>query len=541
MNEFERWKKEILEPFTKKTKERRAEFRTSSGIEVPASVDPAREQSASLPGEYPFTSGVYPSMYRGRFWTMRQYAGFGTAKSSNERYKELLAKGQTGLSVAFDLPTQMGYDSDHEVADGEVGKVGVAISTMDDMRVLLADMPLEQITTSMTINATAAILLSMYRLVAKERGVPAPALGGTIQNDILKEYIARGTYIYPPKESLRIVADVFEFCGKEMPQWNTISISGYHIREAGSTATQELAFTFANAICYIETALAKGLDVNHFGKRLSFFWNAHNNFFEEIAKYRASRRIYAKLMRERFGATDENALKLRFHTQTAGSTLTAEEIEGNVVRVALQALGAVLGGTQSLHTNSRDEALALPTAESATIALRTQQIIAYETGAADTVDPLAGSHFVEYLTDEIERRVWEYIEIVDQKGGSVRCIEEGYFQDEIARSALEAQKRMESGEDVVVGVNRFRDESAGKVHPPLHKVDEREQQEQAMRVREYKRSRDSKAMARALEALKAAARGSENLVPRIMASLEANATLGEISDALRSVFGVYGG
>jgi methylmalonyl-CoA mutase N-terminal domain/subunit len=476
-------------------------------------------------------------MYRGKLWTMRQYAGFGTAASTNERFKFLLQAGQTGLSCAFDLPTQMGYDSDHPRAEGEVGKVGVAIDTLDDMRTLLADLPLDKVTTSMTINSTAAILLLMYELVAEERGVPASAISGTIQNDLLKEYIARGTYVYPPRPSMRIITDIFEYCSKHVPRWNTISISGYHIREAGSTAVQEIAFTIANGIAYVEAAKAAGLDVDDFAPRLSFFWNAHNNFFEEVAKFRASRRIWFKLMTERFGAKKEASKLLRFHTQTGGSTLTAQQPEVNIVRVAVQSMAAVMGGTQSLHTNGFDEALGLPTEQAARIALRTQQVIGYESGIADTPDPLAGSYFVEVLTDEIERLAWEYIERIDEMGGAVSGIEAGFQQDEIEQAAYEYTKSIDDDERVIVSVNKFALDV--EPEPSVFPIDPALERGQRERLAAYKANRDQDALQAALAAVAECARGTDNLLYPMKEALRAGASLGEVSDALRGVFGVY--
>ena len=517
--------------------------RTDSGIEVKALYDasdlagwdPAAQLGA--PGKPPYTRGVYPTMYRGKLWTMRQYAGFGAAASTNERFKFLLQAGQTGLSCAFDLPTQMGYDSDHPRAEGEVGKVGVAIDTLDDMRTLLADLPLDQVTTSMTINSTAAILLLMYELVAEERGVPASAISGTIQNDLLKEYIARGTYVYPPRPSMRIITDIFEYCSEHVPRWNTISISGYHIREAGSTAVQEIAFTIANGIAYVEAAKAAGLDVDDFAPRLSFFWNAHNNFFEEVAKFRASRRIWYKLMTERFGAQKESSKLLRFHTQTGGSTLTAQQPEVNIVRVAVQSMAAVMGGTQSLHTNGFDEALGLPTEQAARIALRTQQVIGYESGIADTPDPLAGSYFVEVLTDEIERLAWEYIERIDEMGGAVSGIEAGFQQDEIEQAAYEYTKSIDDDERVIVSVNKFALDV--EPEPSVFPIDPTLERGQRERLAAYKANRDQAALQAALAAVADCARGTDNLLYPMKEALRAGASLGEVSDALRGVFGVY--
>jgi methylmalonyl-CoA mutase, N-terminal domain len=489
------------------------------------------------PGEAPFTRGVYPSMYRGRPWTMRQYAGFGTAESTNNRFKFLLAAGQTGLSCAFDLPTQMGLDSDHPRAEGEVGKVGVAIDSIADMRMLLADIPLDQVTTSMTINSTASILLLLYELVAEEQGVGGDQISGTIQNDLLKEYIARGTYVYPPRPSMRIITDIFEYCSKNIPKWNTISISGYHIREAGSTAVQEIAFTLANAIAYVQAAIDAGMDVDDFGPRLSFFWNGHNNFFEEVAKFRASRRMWYRIMTERFGAKDPRSAMLRFHTQTGGSTLTAQQPLNNVVRVSLQALASVLGGTQSLHTNGYDEALSLPTEEAARLALRTQQIIAAESGVVDTPDPLAGSYFVESLTDDVERLAWEYIDRIDEMGGAVAAIEAHFQMDEIEQAAYEYAKSIDDGERVIVGLNKYalHDEPEPKVlagDPAL-------EQGQRERLAAFKADRDASRIEVVLDDVVAAARGSQNLMYPMKDALRANATLGEVSDALRGVFGLY--
>jgi methylmalonyl-CoA mutase N-terminal domain/subunit len=489
------------------------------------------------PGEFPYTRGVYREMYRSRLWTMRQYAGFGTAEESNQRYRYLLSQGTTGLSVAFDLPTQMGYDSDHPFAAGEVGRAGVAISSLADMERLFQDIPLEDVSTSMTINSTASILLAFYALVAQRQGADRRKLSGTIQNDILKEYIARGTYIYPPRPAMRIITDIFAWAGREMPEWNTISISGYHIREAGSTATQELAFTFANAIAYIEAAIAAGLAVDSFAPRLSFFFNSHNDFLEEIAKFRAARRIYAHLMRDRFGAKDPRSLMLRFHVQTAGSTLTAQQSDVNIVRTALQAMAAVLGGAQSLHTNSRDEALALPTEESARIALRTQQIIAYESGVTNTVDPVGGSECIEGLTDSIESGVHVYLKSIEEAGGTLRAIETGYIQDQIQNAAYDYQRGIESGARVVVGVNRFQKEDERVV--PTFRLDPALERSQIERLREVRAGRSPSAVADKLAALEEAARGSDNLMPPILEAAGVYATVGEISDRLRGVFGEH--
>ena len=516
---------------------------TDSGIEVKALYgpddlagwDPATQLGA--PGQAPYTRGVYPSMYRGRLWTMRQYAGFGSAAETNQRFKFLLHAGQTGLSCAFDLPTQMGYDSDHARAEGEVGKVGVAIDSIADMRTLLADIPLDQVTTSMTINSTASILLLLYELVAEEQGVPASAISGTIQNDLLKEYIARGTYVYPPRPSMRVITDIFAYCAENVPKWNTISISGYHIREAGSTAVQEIAFTLANAIAYVQAAIDAGLAVDQFAPRLSFFWNGHNHFFEEVAKFRASRRMWHRIMTERFHAEKESSKLLRFHTQTGGSTLTAQQPMNNVVRVAVQSLAAVLGGTQSLHTNGYDEAISLPTEEAARIALRTQQIIGYESGVADTPDPLAGSYFVEALTDEVERLAWEYIERIDEMGGAVAAIERGYQMDEIEQAAYEYTKSIDDDERVIVGLNKFQLEY--EPEPIAFPVDPALETGQRERLAAFKADRDRAAVEARLDDVRAAARGTQNLLPPMKEALRVNATLGEVSDALRDVFGTY--
>lgn len=490
-----------------------------------------------IPGQFPFTRGIYPTMYRGRPWTMRQYAGFGTAAESNRRYRYLLDQGQTGLSVAFDLPTQMGYDSDDPRVEGEVGKVGVAIDSLEDMETLLAGIPLDRVTVSMTINAPAAILLLMVAAVARKEGVPLEKVSGTIQNDILKEYAARGTYIFPPRPSMRLITDTFQWCADHMPSWNTISISGYHIREAGSTAAQEIAFTLANGIAYVEAAVDVGLAVDRFAPRLSFFFNAHSDFFEEVAKYRAARRLWAHIMAERFGAQDPRSQMLRFHTQTAGSSLTAQQIDNNVVRVTLQALAAVLGGTQSLHTNSRDEALALPTAESARLALRTQQILAYESGVTGTVDPLAGSYFIEHLTNELEREARGYLEEIDRRGGAVAAIESGYVQKEIQDAAYRYQQQVEAGERKLVGVNILTE--AESVAPPIYRVDPTLADAQIDRVRKLRERRDEAQVAAALAALEGAARGTENLLPPLLRAVEAYATLGEMVKVLTDAFGHY--
>ncbi len=490
-----------------------------------------------LPGQFPYTRGIYRDMYRARPWTMRQYAGFGTAEESNRRYRYLISQGTTGLSVAFDLPTQIGLDSDHQLAAGEVGRVGVAISSLADMERLFEAIPLDKVSTSMTINSTAAILLCYYVLVGRRQGVDARKLTGTVQNDILKEYIARGTYIFPPRAAMRIITDLFAWAGREVPEWNTISISGYHIREAGSTAIQELAFTFANAIAYIQAALEAGLEIDTFAPRLSFFFNSHNNFLEEIAKFRAARRIYAKLMRDRFGAKNERSWMLRFHAQTAGSTLSAQQPDVNVIRTSLQAMAAVLGGAQSLHTNSRDEALSLPTEDSARLALRTQQILAAESGIANTVDPVGGSEYIEDLTDSIERGAMEYLERIEGMGGTLHAIEAGYIQNEIQNAAFDCQKAIESGAQTVVGVNRFRMEDETPI--PTFRLDPALEQAQIDRLRQVRASRSQAEVTARLDRLEQAARGSQNLLPLILDAAESYATTGEISDRLRSVFGEY--
>jgi methylmalonyl-CoA mutase, N-terminal domain len=499
------------------------------------------DRKGERPGEFPFTRGIHPEMYRARLWTMRQYAGFGTAEESNRRYRYLLSQGVTGLSVAFDLPTQMGMDSDHPLAAGEVGRVGVAICSLADMEQLLNGIPLGEVTTSMTINSTAAILLSLYVLAAKRQGADLRKLSGTVQNDILKEYIARGTYIYPPRPAMRIVTDLFAWAGAELPEWNTISISGYHIREAGSTAIQEVAFTLANAIAYIEAAMRAGLEVDAFAPRLSFFFNAHSDFFEEIAKYRAARRLYAHLMKDRFGAKDPKSMMLRFHTQTAGSTLTAQQPDVNVVRVTIEALAAVLGGTQSLHTNGADEALGLPTEDSARLALRTQQVIAYESGVTREPDPLGGSYYVEKLTDDIERGARQYIERIDDLGGTLAAIEKGFIQGEIQNAAYAYQQAVERGEAIVVGVNRFQQGGQGAPQhaPPVFRLDPALERQQVERLRDLRASRSAVAVEQTLCELERAARGADNLMPKILAACEVLATLGEISDTLRRVFGEY--
>jgi methylmalonyl-CoA mutase, N-terminal domain len=523
--------------------ERRDRFETSSGIELPRTFDPGNtnpvdtEDDLGSPGEFPYTRGIRKNMYRGKFWTMRQYAGFATARESNERYKYLLSQGTTGLSIAFDLPTQIGLDSDDPLAAGEVGKVGVAIDSIHDMLTLLDGIPLDQVSTSMTINATASTLLCLYLAVARKQGVPFSKVSGTIQNDILKEYIARGTYIYPPGPSLRLITDTFSYCSSEVPNWNTISVSGYHIREAGSTAAQELAFTLADAICYVQAAVDVGLDVDRFAPRISFFFNAHNNLLEEVAKFRAARRMWARIMKERFNASDPRSLMLRFHTQTAGSTLTAQQPEVNVVRTTIQALAAVLGGTQSLHTNAMDEALSLPTRSAARIALRTQQVIAHESGVADVVDPLGGSYVIEELTSRLEELATEYIEKIDSIGGMLRAIETGYVQREIQEAAYDYQRAVETDDAVVVGVNRFRIDEDDAI--PTHTNDPNIERDQIERVRAVRDGRDKQRAETAIEDLRSAASGSENLLPKILDCVEAEVTVGEISNALRAVWGEY--
>jgi len=511
---------------------------TDSGISINEIYTPAdvKQQDASTAGQFPFTRGVQSSMYRGKLWTMRQYAGFSTAEESNKRYHYLLNQGVSGLSVAFDLPTQIGYDSDHSLADGEVGKVGVAIDSLEDMEKLFEGIKLEEVSTSMTINATGFILLAFYVALAKKQGADLTKISGTIQNDILKEYAARGTYIYPPQPSMRIITDIFEWCSKELPKWNTISISGYHIREAGSTAVQEIAFTLSNGKAYVKAAIDKKLDINVFGKRLSFFFNAHNNLFEEVAKFRAARRMWAKIMKD-LGATDEKAMILRFHTQTGGSTLTAQQPMNNISRVTIQTMAAVLGGTQSLHTNGYDEALSLPTEEAAKIALRTQQIVAFESGAADTVDPLAGSYFVETLTNEVEAEAWKIIETIDAMGGSVSAIEEGFIQDEIAKSAYQYQQNIENQTKVIVGVNKFISEEGERI--PGFKIDDIIQKTQIDKLHQLKSTRNNEAVKKRLQDISTAIQQNENLMPYVISAVEDYCTLGEISDTLRNIFGEY--
>ncbi len=523
--------------------EHRRSFQTPSGIPLERVYTPEHTsgldylRDLGFPGEYPYTRGIYPTMYRGRLWTMRQYAGYATAEESNRRYRFLLEQGQTGLSVAFDLPTQMGYDSDHPAAEAEVGRVGVAVDSLADLEVLLDGIPLDKVSVSMTINATAPVLLAMLMAVAERQGVPWERLDGTTQNDILKEYVARGTYIFPPEPSLRLVADVVEFCADRLPRWNPISISGYHIREAGATAVQELAFTFGNAVTYVQTLADRGLGVDRFAPSLSFFFNAHLNLFEEVAKFRAARRLWARLMRERFGAQDPRSWRLRFHAQTAGVALQAREPDNNVVRVTVQALAAVLGGAQSLHTNARDEALALPTEEAALLALRTQQVLAYETGVADLVDPLGGSYYVEWLTDRLEAEARAYLDRIEAAGGMLRAIETGWVQREIAEAAYREQQRVESGEQVVVGVNRFASKEASPI--PVLKVDPGVAERQKHRLQEVRARRDGREVLDSLRELRRAAAGSENLMPYLYRCVRAYATVGEVCDVLREVFGVH--
>ncbi len=541
----EGWERDVLSPAVSKAPERRERFESTSGAGIERLYTPGQPEEfdylrdAGFPGVFPFTRGVQPTMYRGRFWTMRQYAGFGDARESNRRYRFLLDQGQTGLSVAFDLPTQMGYDSDNPMALGEVGKVGVAIDSLADMEVLFDGIPLGKVSTSMTINSTAAVLLAMYVAVGEKQGVSADRLNGTIQNDILKEYIARGTYIFPPVPSMRVITDIFAFCKDGVPRWNTISISGYHIREAGSTAAQEIAFTLANGIAYVQAAVDAGMSVDSFASRLAFFFNAHNTFLEEVAKFRAARRLWAKIMKERFKAKDPRSWMLRFHTQTAGSALTAQQPDNNVVRVTLQALSAVLGGTQSLHTNSRDEALSLPTEDSVRIALRTQQVIAHESGVGDTVDPLGGSYCVEALTTALERQATEYIGKIDRMGGVIRAIDAGYIQREIQDAAYRYQQEIERKERVVVGLNEFtiEEKSQGK----LLTVDPKVEKEQRKRLADVRRRRDGKAVREALARLEKSCRGEDNVMPPILAAVRSYATIGEISDVMRGVFGTYRG
>ena len=543
----EQWRRETLEPALKRFPARKARFRSDSGLELDTVYGPEDPQEHGIdydddigyPGEYPYTRGVQPNMYQGRVWTMRQYSGYASASESNRRYRYLLEQGQTGLSVAFDLPTQIGYDSDHPLSQGEVGKVGVPISSLVDMQTLFDGIPLDKVSTSMTINATASVLLALYIATARSQGVESNALNGTLQNDILKEYIARGTYAYPPSPSMRLVVDVFKYCAESVPQWNTISISGYHMREAGATAVQELAFTLSNAVAYVEAAQKAGLDVDRFAGRLSFFFAAQNNLFEEVAKFRAARRMWARIMRHRFKAEDPRSWILRFHTQTAGVSLTAQQPDNNVVRSTVQALAAILGGTQSLHVNSRDEALALPTEESAMLSLRTQQLLAYESGVADVADPLGGSYYVESLTNELESKALEYMERIDDMGGAVTALESGYQMREITDTAYQHQREVESGDRTIVGVNAYVDNS-----PPLEgllKVDEEAQRQQVKGLAQLRKDRDSQQSQRALDRLEEVARGEENTLPAILECVESHCTLGEICQVLRKVFGEYQG
>ncbi|HET7522471.1 MAG TPA: methylmalonyl-CoA mutase family protein [Bacillales bacterium] len=540
---YREWK-EKTEELMNKFPERKEAFETSSGIDIHRLYLPDHPQDnyaekLGFPGTYPYTRGIRPTMYRARHWTMRQYAGFGSAEETNKRFRYLLEQGQTGLSVAFDLPTQIGYDSSDPMATGEVGKVGVAIDSLEDMEALLDRIPLDQVSTSMTINAPASVLLAMYIVVAEKQGVSPDKIAGTIQNDILKEYIARGTYIYPPKPSMRLITDIFAYCAEHVPRWNTISISGYHIREAGATAAQELAFTIANGMAYVDAALEAGLDIDRFASRLSFFFNAHNQFFEEVAKFRAARRMWAKIMKETYGARNPKSWQLRFHTQTGGSTLTAQQPDNNIVRVTVQALSAVLGGTQSLHTNSRDEALALPTEDSVRIALRTQQILAHESGVADTVDPLGGSYYVEALTDELENKANDYLEKIAEYGGAVQAVEEGYMQREIHQAAYETQKAIERGEEIVVGMNKFQLEDEPK--PELHRVDPELGRKQQEKLAALKEKRDHNRASARLQALREGARGKDNLMPLIIDCVRDYCSIGEICGVLREEFGEYTG
>lgn len=537
------WQDTVVSKAVSKFPERKEVFTTGSNLEVDRLYTPENienmdyERDLGFPGEYPFTRGVQPTMYRGRFWTMRQYAGFATAEESNKRYKYLLEQGQTGLSVAFDLPTQIGYDSDHGLSEGEVGKVGVAIDSLKDMEILFDGIPLDKVSTSMTINAPASVLLAMYIAVAEKQGVTKDKLRGTIQNDILKEYIARGTYIFPPEPSMRLITDIFEYCSKNVPKWNTISISGYHIREAGATAIQEVAFTLADGIAYVEAAIKAGLDIDDFAPRLSFFFNAHNDLLEEVAKYRAARRLWAKIMKERFHAKKKKSMELKFHTQTAGSTLTAQQPDNNIIRVTIQTLAAVLGGTQSLHTNSRDEALALPTEESVRIALRTQQVVAYESGVTETIDPLAGSYYIESLTNKIEEEAMKYIEKIDELGGAPKAIAKGFIQKEIQDSAYRYQMDVESNKRIVVGVNKFQIEE--EHHKDILRVDPEVERLQKEKLNALKSGRDNAKVESALEALRKAAQTEENTMPYILEAVKAYATLGEVCGVLRNIFGEY--
>jgi methylmalonyl-CoA mutase N-terminal domain/subunit len=540
--EIDRWKTDTLAKHLSKRPEAEAEKQTTSGISIdttrfPSDATPADyTERIGFPGEFPFTRGVYPNMYRGRLWTFRQYAGFGTCEETNRRFKYLLKRGQTGLSVAFDLPTQMGYDSDHPIAEGEVGRAGVAIDSIDDMDQLFADIPLDKVSTSMTINSTAPVILAMFIVVAESRGIDRKHLAGTVQNDVLKEYVARGTYIFPPQPSIKLATDIFSFCSRHMPRWNTISVSGYHIREAGSTAVQEVAFTLANAMAYVSHAIGAGLDVDDFAPRISFFFNAHNNFLEEIAKFRAARRLWARIVRDTFGAKSDRSCLLRFHTQTAGSMLTAQQPLNNIVRVTLQALAAVLGGTQSLHTNSFDEALSLPTEQAVKVALRTQQIIAHESGVTDSVDPLGGAYMIEYLTDEIERGARAYLDQIKAMGGVIKAIETGFMKREIEKSAYDYQKAIEAGRRTVVGVNDFVGEEE---HPTILRIDPAVEQDQRRRLAELKSQRSSQAVAAALHDIEVAARNGENVLDSIIAAAKIKVTVGEICDVLRDVYGTF--
>lgn len=542
MQDYADWLKNTYNKFKSRSPERKKEFTTASFSEVkelyhPEDIIGNYDDNLNFPGEYPFTRGIQPTMYRGRYWTMRQYAGFANAKESNKRYRYLLDQGQSGLSVAFDLPTQIGYDSDDPIAFGEVGKVGVAIDTLADMEILFDKIPLDKVSTSMTINAPASVLLAMYIAVAEKQGVSKDQISGTIQNDILKEYIARGTYIYPPRASMRLITNIFEFCSKEVPKWNTISISGYHIREAGSTAAQEVGFTLANGIAYVDAAIKAGLDVDTFGQRLSFFFNSHNDLLEEVAKFRAARRLWARIMKERFGAKNSKSMMLRFHTQTAGSTLTAQQVDNNIVRVTVQTLAAVLGGTQSLHTNSRDEALALPTEDSVRIALRTQQIVAEESGVTNTIDPLAGSYYVESMTDLIEKEAKEYIDKIDALGGMAEAIETGFVQKEIQKSAYKYEMEIEEKERIIVGVNKYQVKEPE--HKDLLKINMKVQEEQIKFLKKIRSKRNNDEVKKTLEALKKAAEGNDNLMPYILEAVKAYVSIGEICNTMRTVFGEY--
>jgi len=542
LKDYDDWKKKVYSETIKKNPERKSEFTTASFIPIkelytPDDITAEYDEKSGYPGQYPFTRGIQPTMFRGKFWTMRQYAGFGSAKESNQRYKYLLQQGQSGLSVAFDLPTQIGYDSDDPMAFGEVGKVGVAIDTLADMEILFDKIPLDKVSTSMTINAPAAVLLAMYIAVAEKQGIGKDKISGTIQNDILKEYIARGTYIYPPKPSMRLITNIFEYCANEMPRWNTISISGYHIREAGSTAAQEIGFTLANGIAYVDAALKTGLDVDTFGQRLSFFFNAHNDLLEEVAKYRAARRLWARLMKERFKAKNPKSMMLRFHSQTAGSTLTAQQVDNNIVRVTIQTLAAVLGGTQSLHTNSKDEALALPTEQSVRVALRTQQIVAEESGVTNTIDPLAGSYFVESMTDRIESEAMDYINKIDAMGGMIEAINSGFVQSEIQKASYRFEMELESNERIVVGVNKYQVQEPE--HKDLLKIDMKVQDEQVKFLRQIRSKRNNSDVADKIQSLKTAAQGNGNLMPFILECVKSYASIGEICNVMREVFGEY--